>query len=108
MVGGFVEDEEVERPGQEHGQHHSAFFTTGEDVDLLVDIVTLEEESGAEVADHTDVDLGHGRLHGFGDRHLTVEQVHGVLTEIPDLDVGADGHRAGGWLGLAGQYLEQG
>ena len=108
VVGGFVEDEEIERPGQQHGQHHPAFFAAAEDFHLLVDIIALEEEGGAEVADHADIGLGHGRLHGCGHRHLTVEQVHGMLAEIADLDVGADGHRAGGRLGLPGQHLEQG
>ncbi len=74
----------------------------------LVHLIALEEEGGAQVAHHADGGLGHGVLHGFEHGLCRVEEVHGVLAEVADVDVGPDRDAAGGRLGLAGQHLEKG
>jgi len=94
MIGGLVENEEIQGLGQEGGQHHPTFFSAREVGDALVHIIALQEKGGAEVADHPDIAGGNHRLYRLKDRELGVEQFHGMLAEIAWQNPGTDTDRA--------------
>jgi len=108
VVGRFVEDQKVERFGQQGGEEQAAFLSAGQDLDTLFHVVALKQEGGAEVAYHSHGGHGQRLADRFKHGPFRVENVHGVLTEIAPVDVGADGHRTGTGFGLAGQHLEEG
>ena len=82
VVGRFIQNEEIERPAEEGRQDEPAPLPAREALHPLVHRVPLEEEGGAEVAQHADVGLGENVLHRFKDRLTRVKDVHGVLAEV--------------------------
>ena len=68
VVGRLVEYQQIEGLGQQFGQDDPAFFAAGQIGDPFVDIVSLKEEGGAEVADDADVLKRHGLLDSLENR----------------------------------------
>ena len=58
MVGGLVQDEEIQGPAQQGGQHQAAFFPAGELVHAFFHLITGKQEGGAEIADNADIAEG--------------------------------------------------
>ena len=107
VVGRLVEDQEVEGLGQEFGQDDPALFTAGQVGDTFMNIVALKEEGGAEVADDADVFKRHGLLDGLENRMVPVEDIHGMLTEIPGAEVGPEADLTVARLGPAADDLQE-
>ena len=108
VVRRFVEDQQVDRLYQHRRQNDPALFAAGEVVDPFVDIIPLKQKGGAEVAQRTEMGLRHGILDRVQDGLPGVEDIHGMLGEIPGIDVGPQIQTPGRRFRLARQHLQEG
>ena len=73
-------------------RHREAIlFATREDRDLLIDIITREEEGAEDAAELSDGFVSGGLEHLFEDGGVEVEGLNLVLGEVLDRDVVTEG-----------------
>ncbi|MPM63743.1 hypothetical protein SDC9_110625 [bioreactor metagenome] len=108
VVGRFVEYQKVHRICEHAGKHDTALLPTTEHSDLLVHIITTEEEGPQHRPQHRDGSHGNTVRHFLKDGLVGIENVAGVLAEVPEVHTRAKTYNAFGRFRHAHNGLQQG
>ena len=87
VVGGLIEDEQVDRLQQQPYHRQAAFLSTAQDLDLLVGILATEHESAQDVVDARAYVAHSHIVDSVMNSERFVEQLRLILSEITDFNV---------------------
>ena len=90
MVGGLIEDKQVDGLQQQANHRQAAFLAAAQHLDLLVGILAAKHEGTQDVVDAR-ADISHSHIvDGVVHRQRLVEQLRLVLGKITHLDIVAN------------------